>query len=116
LRATWIALACALTLVTGAPHARMLVEYVRHPPVGGKQLVVRHLDARGIKYAISDYWRAYSVTFLTNERIIVAAGDFSRIIEYNRLVDQHKAEAVRLSLDFCGDGRTLVPGLFICEP
>lgn len=116
LRATWIALACALTLVTGAPHARMLVEYVRHPPVGGKQLVVRHLDARGIKYAISDYWRAYSVTFLTNERIIIAAGDFSRIIEYNRLVDQHRAEAVRLSLDFCGDGRTLVPGLFICEP
>ena len=56
------------------------------------------------------------MTFLTNERIIVAADDFSRIIEYNRLVNQHKAEAVRLSLDFCGDGRTLVPGLFICEP
>jgi hypothetical protein len=116
LRTSLIAVVCLLTVVAGAPHVRMLAEYTRNAPVGGKQLVVRHLEARGIKYAITDYWRAYSVTFLTNERIIVAANDFSRIIEYNRLVDQHKSEAIRLSLDFCDDGRTLVPGLYICKP
>jgi hypothetical protein len=116
LRATWIAVVCLLTVVTGAPHLRLLAEYTRHAPVGGKQLVARHLEARGVKYVITDYWRAYSVTFLTNERIILAASDFSRIIEYNRIVEQHKAEAIRLSLRFCGDGRMLVPGLYICQP
>ncbi len=43
-------------------------------------------------------------TFLTNEQIIVAATDFSRVLEYNHIVDQHRSEAIRLSIDFCDDG------------
>jgi hypothetical protein len=116
LRATWIGIVCLLTVVTAAPHVRMVTEYVRNPPTSYKQLIGRHLAARGIKYAYSDYWRSYVATFLTNEQIIVAATDFSRVLEYNHIVDQHRSEAIRLSIDFCDDGRTLIPGLFICKP
>src|SRR5688500_16849231 len=73
LRRAWIALVCACALIAAVPGTRLLYEYVAGPHVGAKRLIARHLEARGIKYATSDYWLAYSLTFLTNERVIVAS-------------------------------------------
>ena len=51
----------------------------------------------GVRYAYADYWLAYYITFLTNERIIVHSTEASRIAEYKRIVDAHKQEAVLIS-------------------
>jgi hypothetical protein len=113
-RATWMALACGVALVTGQSHARLLTEYIRTPPDNPKRLIANHLAARGVKYAVADYWRAYAVTFLTNEQIVVASTDYQRIREYHGLVEAHRDEAVRIVREPCPGGRTLVPNHWIC--
>jgi hypothetical protein len=114
LRTIWMALAAGTVLVTAIPTVRLLVEYVRHEPNNPKRMIVQHLDARGIKYAFGDYWRAYLITFMTNERIIVAADDFQRIHEYSDIVKAHKDEAVRIAREFCPGGKPAMQGLWIC--
>jgi hypothetical protein len=114
LRTLWIGAAAGVVLTTALPSVRLLVEYVRHEPVNPKRLIVQHLDARGIKYAFGDYWRAYLITFMTNERIIVAADDFQRIRVYSDVVKAHKDEAVRIAREFCPGGKPAMQGLWIC--
>jgi hypothetical protein len=113
-RRAWIGLACLTVTVAAIAHGRLLGEYVRHAPEGAKQQIVKHLDARGIRYAYSDYWTAYPLTFLTNERIIVASDDFVRIRAYNRIVDEHKGESVRISRSPCDGGHQLIGGIWLC--
>ena len=113
LRRTWIALACATVAVAALAQGRLLAEYVRHPPESAKQQIVQHLEARGVRYAYSDYWTAYPITFLTNERIIVAS-DVVRIRQYNTIVDAHRGEAVRISRTPCEGGREIIRGVYIC--
>ena len=115
-RRSWTALACACALVTGTAHARLAAEYIATPPAGSKQLILRHLEARGVKYARSDYWLAYALTFLADERIIVASDDFLRIPAYNRIVEAHETEAVRISRAPCEGGREVIPRVYFCEP
>ncbi len=116
LRQAWttVALACVAVALWG--QLKLLAEYVTRPPVGGKQVLVRYLDAQGVRYAIADYWIAYTVTFLTNERILVASSDFVRIQETQRLVNEHRAEAVRISRAPCEGGRQMIPGIYRCRP
>jgi hypothetical protein len=114
LRTIWMALAAGVVLIAAIPSGRLLVEYVRHEPENPKRLIVKHLDAQGIRYAFGDYWRAYLITFMTNERIIVAADDFQRIREYSDIVKAHKDEAVRIAREFCPGGRPAMQGLWIC--
>jgi hypothetical protein len=114
LRSIWMALAAGMVLVTAIPAVRLLAEYVRHEPANPKRMIVQHLEARGIKYAWGDYWRAYMITFLANERIIIAADDFERIHEYSEIVKAHKDEAVRIAREFCPGGKPAMPGLWIC--
>jgi len=114
LRTGWMALAAALVLVTAIPTLRLLIEYVRHEPKNPKRMIVQQLDSRGIRYAFGDYWRAYLITFMTNERIIVAADDFQRIREYSDIVKAHKDEAVRIAREYCPGGRPAMQGLWIC--
>ncbi|HUR81054.1 MAG TPA: hypothetical protein VM733_09820 [Thermoanaerobaculia bacterium] len=112
----WMLLLAGWIGVAALPHARLLVEYVTHAPVGTKQLIVRNLEAQGIRYAVSDYWIAYAVTFLADERVIVASGDFTRIPSYNKAVAEHAGESVRISRTACVGGRTVAPGVYLCPP
>ena len=66
-----------------------------------------------MKYAKADYWRAYAITFLTNERIIVASENVPRISDYQKLVDAHRDQAVRLSRENCPGGTMLMYKLWI---
>jgi hypothetical protein len=116
LRTIWIVLVAAWASVSALSHAKLYAEYATHPPPGTKLMLVRHLQARGIKYAIADYWIAYYVSFVTKEQIIVMANDFPRILEYERLVNQHRGEAVLISRRPCGDVRPVVEGLYLCPP
>jgi len=111
-----VALVIAWAVVSGSPHAKIWSEYASHPPLADKMLLIRHLDARGIRYATSDYWIAYYVTFMTNERIIVAATDFPRILTYEDPVAAHRAESIDISRTPCGDVKPVFEGVYFCPP
>ena len=110
----WIVLTCALISISAVAHGRLLAEYLSNPPEGRKRTIANHLEARGVRYAVADYWLAYALTFLTDERVIVASGDLVRIQEYQRLVEENRDEAIRISREPCDMGRQIVAGIFFC--
>jgi hypothetical protein len=112
--ALWLVMIGTWTLVAAVPHGRLLAEYLRHPPIGGKVLIARHLEARGIRYGTADYWNAYYVTFITSERIILASYDVVRIPSYGRIVTEHASEAVRVSRRSCEGGRLIMANVYVC--
>jgi IS1 family transposase len=97
-----------------AAHARLVAEYLGDPLVPMKQELIRALDARGVRYAYADYWTAYYVTFMTRERIVVAADAVVKVRGHNRLVDAHRAEAIRISRTPCPGGQPLTPAFWAC--
>ena len=106
---------CESCLPAAISHGQIWREYLTHPPVGVKRAIIRQLQARGIEYATSDYWIAYYITFLTNERIIVASDDFIRIPVYQKIVREHAAESVRISRKPCDGGREIVENVYLCS-
>ena len=111
-----LVLAAVWFVSTAVPHVRLYVEYLTNPPQDVRRVIIGHLDARGAKVAVSDYWIAYPLTFLTNERIIVASDDFVRIQEYQRVMDQQPGGVVRVSRQPCERGRQILPRVYLCEP
>ena len=116
LRRAWIALTILWFMLIAIPHARLWNEYLRHPPEDIRRTLIAHLDARGVRYAASRYWVSYALTFLTDERIIVKSSDFVRIREYEKLVDAHAAEMVRIERDPCPAGEEVMPRVYFCRP
>lgn len=116
LRRPVIALSLGWFAITAVPHVGLWVDYLRDPPQNVRRLTVRHLEARGAMHAVSDYWIAYPIAFLSDERIVVASSDVVRIQEYEQLVAAQPGGVVRISRDPCVRGRQIVPGLHICEP
>jgi hypothetical protein len=112
----WIVLLALWASVGALGHARLWTEYLAHPPVSTKELIIRHLQGRGVRYGIADYWIAYYISFVTNERIIVTPDDFPRILEYDRQVDAHRSEAVRIARTPCAGGKEMIPGVYFCPP
>jgi hypothetical protein len=114
----WISLVTVWAIVAAVGHFRLWDDYLRHPPYGYKRLLVKELENRGIRYGSTDYWNAYYIAFLTNERIIMKSTGFDRIREYDRIVDAHKAEAVQvLRLPCMGPGgERILQGIYLCPP
>jgi hypothetical protein len=115
-RRAWIVVALAICAVAAAAHAQVLAQYVTHAPMSAKLMIARQLEARGIQYATSDYWIAYSVTFLTREKTKIASEDLVRIREYNRLVAGHPDETIRIARDPCANGQRVMEGVYFCKP
>ena len=115
-RGIWIALALAIAGMAAASHGSMLAQYASRAPVSAKLLIARQLEARGVQYASSDYWIAYSVTFLTKEKTKIASEDLVRIREYNRLVEAHPGESIRISRAPCANGQRVIEGIHFCNP
>jgi hypothetical protein len=97
-------------------HARLMTEYLTRPPVAAKQELIRALESRAIRYAYADYWTSYYVDFLTRERVIVASDDIPKVRTYNWMVDDHRAEAIRISRRPCPAGTQLTPAFWACRP
>jgi hypothetical protein len=110
-----LAFAAILTL-SAVAHVRLIAEYLRQPPTAAKQELIAALVARGIRYAYADYWTSYYVSFLTRERIVVASDVIPKIRTYNRIVDAHRAEAIRISRSACAGGEQLTPAFWSCRP
>jgi hypothetical protein len=114
LLAAWLVAFAAWIGILAVPHVRLIAEYATDPPVPAKEALIRALDARGIRYGKADYWLAYYIDFMTNERMVFAADAPQRILLYNAIVADHGAEAVRLSRKRCDGGILLVPGVYQC--
>jgi hypothetical protein len=114
--AVWALCCTAIFVVSITAHVRLLAEYATRPPVALKQDLIRELDARGIRYAYADFWTSYYVSFMTRERIIVASDEAVKVRTYNRLVDEHRAEAIRISRRACADGYQLTSAFWGCKP
>jgi hypothetical protein len=114
LAGVWAACAAAIFALSLIAHARLIAEYMTNPPVPLKQDLVRALEARGVRYAYSDYWTAYYVTFVTQERILVASDAIVKVRTHNRIVDAHRAEAIRISRRPCAGGQQLTPAFWAC--
>jgi hypothetical protein len=115
-RNVWLTTVTIWALVSAAEHGRLWIEYLREPPLAAKQQVIDQLQARGIKYAVADYWIAYYVSFMTREEIIVTPIDFPRIGEHIRQVQAHQNEAVRIARTPCTGGAEVIPGVYFCGP
>jgi hypothetical protein len=119
-RSAWLRRACITVMICWAllssvAHARLGYEYLTAPPEPAKSIIIRTLDAEGVRYGRADYWIAYYISFMTRERIIMASTDFVRLRAYSRIVDQHAAEAVTISRAACAGGREIVRGVYVCR-
>ena len=109
--AAFVAVAC----LNAWTHARLWHEQVTAPVVSNRALLARALDAQGIRYGRSDYWTAYYVNFLTEERVIVGADAFSRIDLYERILSGHAGDVVRITTKPCGNVPAIAPGYYVCS-
>lgn len=111
--------ALAAFVVLGAvslrDHAALLREQWTEPHVANRVRLAAALEARGVRYAYADYWTAYYVAFITEERVLVVPDVLSRIAFYEREVAAHAHEAVRLSPAPCGEDPPVAPGYHVCD-
>lgn len=111
----WLALAIVWFSLVAVPHVQLWNEYLRRAPEDVRRALIAELDARGVRYASSRYWVAYALTFLTDERIIVKSSDFIRIQEYQRIVDAHANEVLRIEREPCAGGEEVMPRVYFCR-
>jgi hypothetical protein len=100
--------------VSAFGHGRLLAEYVTRTPVNRDREAIAELNKRQIRYGTADYWIAYRLTFLSKERIILAATGVSRIYDYNRIVASYRQDPIFLSRRPCGEGPKLADGVYLC--
>ncbi len=84
-------------LFTVTDHTRYLSACIRHPLARPYRDLANLLEAEGVKYAWAPYWTAYELDFLTRERVTVASSDVVRIVEYQRILQEHDRESVQIS-------------------
>lgn len=113
LRAAFVGVTLACTVFNGAAHVRYAIDY--HSSPDPRLALADHLVSSGVRFAVSDYWTAYYLTFLTDEQVIVASSDFVRIREYQEIVAERDDEVVRIGLSPCQDGHQ-VGGFHVCPP
>ena len=104
-----------LLLLNLWPHARLWHEQAGHFTPPNRVQLVGALEARGIRYARSDYWTAYYVDFISQERIIVGSNTQPRILVYERALAWHASEVVRIETTPCDSSPAIVPGYYICR-
>jgi hypothetical protein len=100
LRAAMIAIVGVWAAVSAVDHGQLMAAW-RHPPPNELRELIDGLLARDIHVAQARYWRAYNVTFLSQERVIVASTDVVRIQEYERRAVAEGPNLVTLSEEPC---------------
>ncbi|WP_110170293.1 hypothetical protein [Luteitalea pratensis] len=103
----WTAISCRA-------HGDLLAHYLSHSQPDDYRRLSDELVARGIRYVQADYWTAYMIDFLTDERVIATATDYVRVREYDIAVAGHANEAVLLSRRPCPGGEP-IGHRYICK-
>ena len=57
------------------------------PPENGRRAVAAYLLENDVRYGYADFWDAYVITFLTNEKVILASTSVAYISEYQQIVN-----------------------------
>lgn len=107
--------AVAWSALAGGDQARMLAACAHQPPPAPRRELARFLVDRGVKYAAGDYWMAYSVAFVSEERVKVSSTDVTRIEEYRWLFASHRDEAAVIERTAC-EGCVPVAGVWVRLP
>jgi hypothetical protein len=114
-----IAAALVLTLCTFnlRDHVRLIREYVQKHPRHENELLADALLARGVPYATADFWVAYDIDWLTDERIIISPGrnQSDRIERYHEPLDAHPSEVYRIKTKPCRGGEQ-IERWYLCPP
>ena len=110
-----IAAVVAVGAVSARDHVRLARDYVAGPPPNYRRALADYLVDHNIRFARADFWDAYSVTFLSNERVIVASDNVVFLREYQWLVANHADEAVTIVHHACAGGAE-VSGVYVCPP
>ena len=113
-RLAWMTTLALWIAVLAIPHVRLVAEYLRDPPVPAKRQLIDVLRSQRIRYGTADYWIAYYIDFMTNERMVFASTGPTRILLYDAIVANHAAQAVVLSRQPCDGGILLIPGVYQC--
>ena len=95
------------TAISFRAHGELLAYYVLHAEPDEYRRLSDELVARGIRYVQADYWTAYMIDFLTDERVIATATDYVRVLEYDLAVARHSDQAVLLSREPCPGGERI---------
>jgi hypothetical protein len=98
------AVAVAIVVWAGSnvfDNARLQWEFVRRPPPNPHRVLADYLVGHGIRYAYADYWDSYVVTFLTQERVLVASTTKVRLESHQRLVEREAWHAVTIRREPC---------------
>jgi hypothetical protein len=95
-------------------HARLWHEQVTVPQVASRAALTAVLEARGIRFARSDYWTAYYVNFLSQERVVVGSTGFARVDLYEQQLLQQSGPVPLILTSSCDGGEVLVPGFWLC--
>ena len=94
--------------MSGVDNARQVARYASGYEPNRIRELADALEARGLRVAEAGYWRAYKLTFLTEERLKIASDGYQRIREYRRLADAEGQRLMRLSEQPCPGGEALV--------
>jgi hypothetical protein len=105
-----------LLLATGSAidHARQVARYWGGRQPNDLRVLADGLVSRGVRVASAGYWRAYKLTFLTGERVKIAANDYLRIEEYQRLADAEGDNLITIQEEPCAGGETIA-GWYLCR-
>ncbi|MGV3516476.1 hypothetical protein [Luteitalea sp.] len=104
----------ALAVINAWSHAQLWRELSMQPPRTNRAQLAAVLEARGTRYVRSDYWTAYYVAFMTREHVVAVPDTLSRVEFYERLLERHADEVVRVRTEPCGAAPPVAPGYFIC--
>lgn len=106
-RSVIVLLVLGWTAVSLRGHADLLRHYLSDSSPSEYRLLSNELVARDIRYVKADYWTAYMIDFLTDERVVATATDHMRILEYDLEVARHASQAVLLSRQPCPGGEPI---------
>jgi hypothetical protein len=76
--------------------SRFLAAYLHRPPSSPARELVNYLESQGVRYGRGTYWIAYQLDFLSQERLKIASLEKVRVAEYQKIVDEHGAQAVHI--------------------
>jgi hypothetical protein len=91
-----VAVVALWSLLSAADHLTHARRYASGSEPNELRSLIDGLVERGITVAEAPYWRAYKITFMADERVVVASTDFVRIQTYRRLANQAGDTLARL--------------------
>lgn len=116
LQSVTMAIVTLLTVANLKDNVTLIASLSAHPPEDERALLARESVAHGVRYAEAEYWTAYYVSFLSNERVIVSAPQDARIKRYRKLIAAHRDEVVQIKAECEGGGGIPVARWRLCSP